>query len=75
VSLTAWLVIAAVCVVAGLVLLVLDRRRSARRPVPAPPTPQPPAGDPPQVPRQRGGPGAVDGPEEPGSLFRPNTPP
>ncbi|ODU23436.1 MAG: hypothetical protein ABT15_22505 [Pseudonocardia sp. SCN 73-27] len=64
VTLTVWLVIAVVCVVAGIVLLVLDRRRRRA---------EPSESSPPEVGEDGGKP---DEPApEPGSLFRPNTPP
>lgn len=67
-TLTVWLVVAAVCVVAGIVLLALDRKRRRPEPPAAEPSPdkapEPPAAEP-----------HPENAPEPGSLFRPNTPP
>ncbi|ODU03561.1 MAG: hypothetical protein ABS81_13795 [Pseudonocardia sp. SCN 72-86] len=63
VTLTVWLVVAVVCVVAGIVLLVLDRKRRRPPVEPTSPGPTDDAGKP------------EEPSPEPGSLFRPNTPP
>ena len=69
VSITGWLLVAVVCLIAGVTLLAVDRLR--RRPRGDPPGPRPPEPrDQPPEEQRRDPP-----PDDPGSLFTPNTPP